>query len=314
MENNKKPENGIEIRVDKDREISIGQLVESVTKLTGMRCTTAMIYNYEKQGLISPPGRTEGGFRLFRIEDIQLVACIKQWQAQGMSLSVIKEKLDECSDEFSTDTFIPHLPADPRRRILEAAGMVFPQKGYASTTLQDVAQKAGLSSSAIYQHFASKEELFLALTDNLDFSETLNQINDALDTQNELSVKDVRHALIVVAEAFSDTHTRNAEIVRLFISEARQFPEVGERYCLRLIAPVEDSLEHYLTNQMQRGVLKKVEVKLAVHAFYGIFLNFVITQQLLRGEGILLFPKKDRISQLVDIYLQGMLAEPDRPR
>ena len=309
MENNNKPENGIEIRIDKEREISIGQLVESVSKLTGMRCTTAMIYNYEKQGLIPPPRRTEGGFRLFHIEDIQLVACIKQWQALGLSLGEIKERLDECSNKFFEDAFILDLPADPRRQILRAAAVVFPQKGYASTTLQDVAQEAGLSSSAIYQHFNSKEDLFLALTDNLDFSDTLHQINDALNSQNDVDLKDVRQALIAVAEAFSDTHTRNAEIVRLFISEARQFPEVGERYCRRLIAPVEDSLEQYLTNQMQRGVLKKVEVKLAVHAFYGIFLNFIITQQLLRGEGILYFPKKDRISQLVDIYLQGMLVE-----
>ncbi len=58
---------------------------------------------------------------------------------------------------------------------------------------------------------------------------------------------------------------------------------------------------------MKQGALREVNVELAVHAFYGIFLNFVVTQRLLNGEGILYFPKKDRVSQLVDIYLKGLL-------
>jgi AcrR family transcriptional regulator len=241
------------------------------------------------------------------VEDIQRVACIKRWQTQGMSLADIKDKLANCDDEFELGEDIPYLPEDRRVQILAAAEVVFPQKGYAATTLQDVANEAGISSSTIYQHFESKEELFLALTDNLNFVPVLDQINEALKTEDHAYYEDVRQALISVAEAFLDSHTRNAEIIRMFIAEAGKFPEVGERYCRHLITPVESLLEHYLAHQMDKGTFRKVNVRLAVHAFYGIFLNFVITQQLLRGEGILYFPKEDRVSQLVDIYLNGLL-------
>lgn len=302
----KKQDNGIEIKKDINREVLIGQLVENVTKITGLRCTPAMIYNYEKLGLISQPSRTEGGFRLFRIEDINLVANIKRWQSQGMSLEQIKEKLQSGENNFVAETKQLDLPADRRTQILKAAASVFPQKGYAGTTLQDVAMEAGISSSAIYQYFRSKEDLFLALTDNLSFVELLGQINLSFSEEKEISYEDVRQSLIDVGEAFLDTHMRHAEIVRMFISEARSFPEVGKRYCLRLINPVEKLLNRYLTQQINHGILRDVDVQLAVHAFYGIFLNFVITQNLLVGEGILYFPKKDRVKKLVDIYLNGM--------
>ncbi|MBI9046865.1 MAG: TetR family transcriptional regulator [Anaerolineaceae bacterium] len=300
--------NNTEIEPQKrnERSITIGQLVESVTKMTGQRCTSAMIYNYLKQGLIPEPKRTEGGFRLFSLEDIQRVACIKHWQTKDLSLVEIKERLKNFKDEFALTEELAFLPVDRHSQILEAAEIIFPQKGYNATTLQDVANQAGISSSTIYQHFDSKEELFLALIDNLNFAYDLEQINLALESEEHISFEEVRQALITVAHSFLESHTANAEIIRMFIAEARQFPEVGESYCRHLVIPVEDLLEHYLSQQMDRGVLQKTDVKLAVHAFYGIFLNFVVTQQLLKGEGIIFFPDENRVPQLVDIFLNGL--------
>lgn len=291
---------------DPSRGITMGQLVESVAKMTGLRCTPAMIYNYERHGLIPEPARTVGGFRSFRRQDIQAVACIKRWQAEGKTLVEIKAKIGSLEQDFDFRGIEFFLPVDKQSQILEAAATIFPQKGYAATTLQDIAQEAGLSISAIYQFFSSKEELFLALTDNLSFIPILDQINDNLNEEKDIGYDDIRRSLIAVGEAFLDTHMRNAEIVRLFIAEARSFPEVGKRYCVRLIEPVEKQLMRYLSAHINRGNLRPVNVELAVHAFYGAFLNFVVTQNLLVGEGILHFPKKDRVSQLVDIFLIGV--------
>ncbi|HVM40239.1 MAG TPA: TetR/AcrR family transcriptional regulator [Acidimicrobiia bacterium] len=52
-----------------------------------------------------------------------------------------------------------------RETILAAAKRVFSQKGYAATTVADVARAAKLSYGTIYWYFESKEELFDALMD-----------------------------------------------------------------------------------------------------------------------------------------------------
>jgi len=314
MVTNRQPTHSVDIIQSNQRGLTIGQLVDSVTRLTGFRCTPAMIYNYEKLGLLQKPSRTEGGFRLFQLEDVQLIVCIKRWQAEGSSLSEIKDKLGNCDGEYKIEGDMLEMPVDRRVQILEAAALIFPQKGYASTTLQDIAQAAGISSSTIYQHFRSKEDLFLALTDSLSFVDTLDQINKSLNEKKDVNYQDVRNSLIKVGESFLDTHMRNAEIVRMFIAETRNFPEVGKRYCQRLVSQVEELLKDYLSAQMKRGVLREVNIELAVHAFYGIFLNFVVTQKLLEGEEILHFPKKNRVLDLVDIYLMGLSKEtPELP-
>lgn len=47
-----------------------------------------------------------------------------------------------------------------RQRLLTAAAALFLEKGYADTTLDDIARSAGLSKGAVYSNFASKQEIF----------------------------------------------------------------------------------------------------------------------------------------------------------
>lgn len=46
-----------------------------------------------------------------------------------------------------------------RDRLLEAAAAVFASKGYEGATIAEIAERAGLSSGAIYAHYQSKAEL-----------------------------------------------------------------------------------------------------------------------------------------------------------
>ena len=57
-------------------------------------------------------------------------------------------------------------PAEERRaQILEAALHCFARKGFHSATMDDLVRASGLSKGSLYWHFASKEDVFLALFD-----------------------------------------------------------------------------------------------------------------------------------------------------
>ena len=52
-----------------------------------------------------------------------------------------------------------------RALLLDAAEEVFAEKGFTTATLDDIAYAAGYTKGAIYKHFATKEDLFLAVSD-----------------------------------------------------------------------------------------------------------------------------------------------------
>ena len=58
-------------------------------------------------------------------------------------------------------------PSSERRiEILEAALTIFIKKGYSDTRMDDIVQEIGLSKGAIYHHFQSKRDLFIALIEH----------------------------------------------------------------------------------------------------------------------------------------------------
>jgi AcrR family transcriptional regulator len=60
------------------------------------------------------------------------------------------------------------LPAPARREQLLAVGLeVFARQGFHGTSMNDVADAAGVTKPVLYQHFASKRELYLALLDEV---------------------------------------------------------------------------------------------------------------------------------------------------
>src|ERR1700760_3633690 len=50
-----------------------------------------------------------------------------------------------------------------RAKLLEAARSLIREKGHENTTLEDIAERAGMTTGAIYGNFKNRDELFIAL-------------------------------------------------------------------------------------------------------------------------------------------------------
>ena len=60
------------------------------------------------------------------------------------------------------------LPAPARReQILDVAVEVFARNGFHGASMNDVAEAAGVTKPVLYQHFDSKQDLYMALLDEM---------------------------------------------------------------------------------------------------------------------------------------------------
>jgi DNA-binding transcriptional MerR regulator len=81
---------------------------------------------YEERGLLKPPSRMEGGFRLYSEEDVDRVEQIKRMQSLlGLTLAEIKEMVE--AEETKTElraTYRPDLDAEVRiTRLVKAVAV-----------------------------------------------------------------------------------------------------------------------------------------------------------------------------------------------
>ena len=75
-----------------------------------------------------------------------------------------------------------------RARILDAAAKMFRQKGYAATTLIEIARAAGMQAGSLYYHFGSKDEL---LEEVLDIG--MRRVHEAVEESQERLPADSSH-------------------------------------------------------------------------------------------------------------------------
>jgi len=103
--------------------------------------------------------------------------------------------LDVRPDDRSATPAAPHPRVDA---ILSGAAQAFSAKGFAATSMREIAQRADASPGTIYYHFESKDEILRAL-----ICGNFERVHTAVDAALE-DVDDPREAIAV----FIDNHIR----------------------------------------------------------------------------------------------------------
>ena len=92
--------------------------------------------------------------------------------------------------------------ADSRKQqLLEAALGVFARHGYRKTSMDDVAQAAGVSRQGLYLHFETKEDLFREAVHH-----SIRQAHAAVDTALEVTDTSLEERLVAAFDAFIGRH------------------------------------------------------------------------------------------------------------
>lgn len=85
---------------------------------------------------------------------------------------------------------------DTKQRILDEALAMFAERGYEGTNMRELAQTLGLGKSALYKHYASKEDIWNSMLDQIEArysasigsNDNLPPVPDSLDGLVEMSM------------------------------------------------------------------------------------------------------------------------------
>lgn len=74
-----------------------------------------------------------------------------------------------------------------RKQIVEAARMLFREKGYHATTIRDIADKSGVLSGSLYAHIRTKEDLLFEITNEVadQFIHSMGVVRASADSAKE---------------------------------------------------------------------------------------------------------------------------------
>ncbi len=156
-----------------------------------------------------------------------------------------------------------------RQLILDASLSLFSKRGFARTTVRDIAREAGITDAAIYYHFESKRELLEALVEERGFLASLENLERV---EAELPL---REFVLWMSAGAVNLMDENRDFLRLIIMEGLGGDDAALEQYTRLVDLWERALIIAFGRYENRGELKAgVAEDLAPHIIYTILMAF----------------------------------------
>jgi AcrR family transcriptional regulator len=148
--------------------------------------------------------------------------------------------------------------AERPQEILEAAFAEFSRNGYAVTTLDKIAERAGVTKGTIYVYFENKEHLFISMV--REITKTTLDIVHGMFESHEGSTADLLRAQFSFIYQHIVEDRRRREVVRMLIAEAPRFPALADRYHDEILRPCLDMLKQAIQRGIDRGEIRNTAI------------------------------------------------------
>jgi AcrR family transcriptional regulator len=149
------------------------------------------------------------------------------------------------------------------QQLLDAALVLFVEKGFAATRAEEVAQRAGVSKGTLYLYYPSKEELLKAV------------IHEHLGSRIAAGAAEADKHRGPVAELLRDVLSRwwlevfdspTSGVFKLIITEVRNFPDLAEFYSREVVLPGEQLIARIVQRGIDNGEFADLDVAGVVHS------------------------------------------------
>jgi AcrR family transcriptional regulator len=185
-------------------------------------------------------------------------------------------------------------PAGGRERILREATAKFVSAGYASVSMQQIADAAGVNKATLYHHFRDKEDLFLEVM-RLGLRRAQDQLAAAA------SGPVLRDQLVAVA--MHHFGSDRADLQRLFADLHQHAGEEGKRAFWATCERPWAFLEPLIAAAIDRGEIAPVDPGFASRVILGTIAS---QMQVARYHSGIPAPDAALAEQLVDLLLTGL--------
>ncbi len=187
-----------------------------------------------------------------------------------------------------------------RAALIEVSYQLFLSRGYHGTSMRDIAQAAGIALGGIYNHFDTKEDIFLAM---LVERHPLMNIVPALQAAHGETVEElVSDAAARMIAALGQSQ----EMIGLMLIEQIEF---NGKHVSQMIKQYYPGLKEFVVRLSQaQGPLRPLPQPVLLRAFIGLFFSYYMTERLM-VEQQPKHPHHDDFAYFVGIFLHGVLAE-----
>lgn len=161
-------------------------------------------------------------------------------------------------------------------KIIDAARSVFIEKGYAETSMSEIAARVGINRPALHYYFRTKEKMFQAVFGSI-VSSVVPKVFDAL-THKEKSISQRVEGII---DAYYALFLENPQLPMFMLRELNRDSDllINTIQQFNVMDTVHNALAS-VQEEMNEGKLKKVSLQFTFYNFYSLLIFPFLTKDI----------------------------------
>lgn len=191
-----------------------------------------------------------------------------------------------------------------RQAVLDAACELFLNQGYSATSMRQIADKAGIALGGIYNHFASKDEIFqqlvIAKHPYVQIFPILHNVPG--DTAEEFLTN---AALVIETEM-----AQRPDFFKLMFIELIEFNGRNFTKLIEIILPQAMGLLQRFADPNNGA--RPIPPLLIMRTFLGSVVGFYVTRLLMSDPSVPAEMREAHLSDFIDVYLHGILDKQEK--
>ena len=178
---------------------------------------------------------------------VYLLSCLKSVKCRQVRIKA--DNMNQLAQDLRHFGPLANLTS-AKGKLQQASARLFRQKGYAKTTVRDIAAEVGIQSGSIFHHFKNKEEILLAIMSDT-ILRALTAMQTALASTDSVSEK-LRHLILLELKAI---HGEQFVGFSLLVSEWRSLSTANQAQVLKLREYYEALWREVLTLAYKQGLV-----------------------------------------------------------
>ncbi|MBL3655644.1 TetR/AcrR family transcriptional regulator [Fulvivirga sediminis] len=149
-----------------------------------------------------------------------------------------------------------------KEQLIKTAAQLFKEKGYAATSMRDLANTLGIEAASLYSHIKSKEEILQSLC--FEMADKFRESLEEVENTNFSYTKKLRLGILGHIQVMARELTASA----VFMNEHRHLSQPYLRSFLLLRINYINRFKKIIEGGIKSGEFKNVDTKLAVMTLF----------------------------------------------
>lgn len=147
-----------------------------------------------------------------------------------------------------------------RKKIIDTASVLYAKKGFNATTIEEIAEQAGISLPVTYHYVKKKSEIMSMIMEDV-----LKVFQDNLKEKIKKDIKDPKFKLEIAVDIYFRIVDEQNKKVLLIYQKSNSMDKASKSKIMRLEVELSNLFGNIITEGIEKGIFRETDVDLMAY-------------------------------------------------